>query len=129
MWSGGKDSALALERAKRAGIDVARLISFYDSSTRRVRFHATRVEILQSQSALAGISLHAIPTSWPQRLRSARPQCGRLRAWLRSAPVGRIKTRLEPIDDPSHLRPVARLSSGDQLAQGVGFPGKERLGA
>lgn len=79
MWSGGKDSALALDRAKRAGIDIARLISFYDSSTRRVRFHATRVEMLQSQSALAGISLHAIPTSWPQMDATLRQELATLR--------------------------------------------------
>ena len=66
MWSGGKDCALALDRATRAGIDVTRLISFYDSATRRVRFHATRVELLEAQAAAAGIGLHAIPTSWPQ---------------------------------------------------------------
>jgi len=66
MWSGGKDSALALDRATRAGIDVTRLISFYDSATRRVRFHATRVELLEAQAAAAGIGLHAIPTSWPE---------------------------------------------------------------
>ena len=65
MWSGGKDSALALDRARRSGLDVARLISFYDSSTRRVRFHATRVEMLEAQAAAIGIDLHAIATSWP----------------------------------------------------------------
>ncbi len=65
MWSGGKDSALALDRARKSGIDVTRLISFYDSATRRVRFHATRVEMLEAQAAAIGIDLHAIPTSWP----------------------------------------------------------------
>lgn len=65
MWSGGKDSALALDRANKAGIEVARLISFYDSATRRVRFHATRVEMLEAQAAAVGIDLRAIPTSWP----------------------------------------------------------------
>jgi uncharacterized protein (TIGR00290 family) len=64
MWSGGKDSALALDRARRTGIQVARLISFYDSETRRVRFHATRVEMLEAQARAIGIELHAIPTSW-----------------------------------------------------------------
>ncbi len=64
MWSGGKDSALALDRATRAGIQVVRLISFYDSETRRVRFHATRVEMLEAQARAIGIELHAIPTSW-----------------------------------------------------------------
>jgi diphthine-ammonia ligase len=66
MWSGGKDSALALDRARRAGIDVARLVSFYDSATRRVRFHATRVEMLGTQASAIGIDLRAIPTSWPE---------------------------------------------------------------
>jgi uncharacterized protein (TIGR00290 family) len=66
MWSGGKDSALALHRARRSGLDVARLISFYDSATRRVRFHATRVEMLEAQAAAIGVDLHAIPTSWPE---------------------------------------------------------------
>jgi uncharacterized protein (TIGR00290 family) len=65
MWSGGKDSALALDRARQSGLDVARLISFYDSATRRVRFHATRVEMLEAQAAAIGVDLRAIPTSWP----------------------------------------------------------------
>jgi diphthine-ammonia ligase len=66
MWSGGKDSALALDRARRSGLDIARLISFYDSATRRVRFHATRVEMLEAQAAAIGAELHAIATSWPE---------------------------------------------------------------
>jgi uncharacterized protein (TIGR00290 family) len=64
MWSGGKDSALALNRVRRAGLEVARLISFYDSETRRVRFHATRLEMLQAQAGAIGIKLQAVPTSW-----------------------------------------------------------------
>jgi uncharacterized protein (TIGR00290 family) len=66
MWSGGKDSALALDRARKAGIEVARLISFYDSATRRIRFHATRVEVLEAQAAATGVVLRAIPTTWPE---------------------------------------------------------------
>jgi uncharacterized protein (TIGR00290 family) len=66
MWSGGKDCALALDRARRSGLDVDRLISFYDSATKRVRFHATRVEMLEAQAAAIGVELHAIPTSWPE---------------------------------------------------------------
>ncbi len=57
MWSGGKDSALALRRAKVAGIEVARVITFYDETSGRVRFHATRVEMLQAQAAAARIEL------------------------------------------------------------------------
>jgi uncharacterized protein (TIGR00290 family) len=66
MWSGGKDSALALDRARRAGIEVSRLLTFYDSATQRVRFHATRVEMLEAQAAAVGIALRAIPTTWAE---------------------------------------------------------------
>jgi uncharacterized protein (TIGR00290 family) len=68
MWSGGKDSALALDRARRAGIEVARLISFYDSATRRVRFHSTRVEMLEAQA-----------TSWPHMEANLRHELSSLR--------------------------------------------------
>src|SRR5260221_12893199 len=80
MWSGGKDSALALDRARRAGMDVVRLISFYDSATRRVRFHATRVEMLEVQAKTIGIDLHAVPTSWPEMDANLKQELGSLRA-------------------------------------------------
>jgi len=64
MWSGGKDSALVLARAKASGLDVARLLNFYDSATGRVRFHATRVAMLEAQAAQLGIELRAVPTTW-----------------------------------------------------------------
>jgi uncharacterized protein (TIGR00290 family) len=79
MWSGGKDSALALDRARRAGIEVARLISFYDSATRRVRFHFTRVEMLEMQAAAIGIGLRAIPTTWPEMETNLRQELSSLR--------------------------------------------------
>jgi uncharacterized protein (TIGR00290 family) len=66
MWSGGKDSALALHRAIAAGIQITRLINFYDATTRRVRFHATRTEMIQAQALAAGIELDAISTTWPE---------------------------------------------------------------
>ena len=66
LWSGGKDSALALRRARSAGLDVARLVSFYDGPTGRVRFHATRVEMLQAQAAALCIELDAVGTTWPE---------------------------------------------------------------
>jgi uncharacterized protein (TIGR00290 family) len=79
MWSGGKDSALALDRARKAGIEVARLISFYDSATRRVRFHATRLEMLEAQAAAIGIGLRAIPTTWPEMEEALRSVLSSLR--------------------------------------------------
>jgi uncharacterized protein (TIGR00290 family) len=79
MWSGGKDSALALDRASKEGIEIARLISFYDSATRRVRFHSTRVEMLEAQSAAIGIDLRAIPTTWPEMEANLRHELSSLR--------------------------------------------------
>jgi uncharacterized protein (TIGR00290 family) len=79
MWSGGKDSALALDRAIRSGIVVDRLLSFYDSATGRVRFHSTRVEMLEAQAAAIGIDLHAIPTSWPEMEANLRHELSSLR--------------------------------------------------
>jgi uncharacterized protein (TIGR00290 family) len=66
MWSGGKDSALALDRARRSGMKVGRLLSFFDQATGRVRFHATRVAMLEAQAAAVGVQLRAIGTSWPE---------------------------------------------------------------
>jgi diphthine-ammonia ligase len=65
MWSGGKDSALALHRARVGGIQVTRLINFFESATGRVRFHGTRHEMLRAQVRATGIELRAIGTSWP----------------------------------------------------------------
>jgi uncharacterized protein (TIGR00290 family) len=79
MWSGGKDSALALDRARRSGLDVARLISFYDSATRRVRFHATRAEMLDAQAAAIGVELRAISTTWPEMEARLHRELGSLR--------------------------------------------------
>lgn len=64
LWSGGKDSALAMDRARRRGLPVRRLLSFYDAASRRVRFHATRVALLEAQAAAAGVELRAVGTTW-----------------------------------------------------------------
>jgi uncharacterized protein (TIGR00290 family) len=79
MWSGGKDSALALDRAGRRGLEVTRLLSFYDSTTRRIRFHATRVEMLEAQAAAVGIGLRAIPTTWAEMEANLEHELGSLR--------------------------------------------------
>jgi uncharacterized protein (TIGR00290 family) len=66
MWSGGKDSALALQRATAAGLAVTRLINFFDAATGRVRFHATRPAMIQAQATATGLELRSIGTSWPE---------------------------------------------------------------
>src|SRR6266542_3524743 len=64
MWSGGKDSALALGRARRSGLDIGWLVNVYDRATERVRFHATPVEAIARQAVAAGVPLVRVPTAW-----------------------------------------------------------------
>ena len=64
MWSGGKDSALALMRARGRGLDVTRLINIYDPATDRVRFHATRRELIQAQADAIGLPVVQYGVAW-----------------------------------------------------------------
>jgi uncharacterized protein (TIGR00290 family) len=64
MWSGGKDSALALWRARRRGLQVDWLVNIHDRSTGRVRFHATPVDAIARQAEMAGVQLVSVPTEW-----------------------------------------------------------------
>jgi diphthine-ammonia ligase len=65
MWSGGKDSALAAHRARRDGLQIACLVNFYDEETGRVRFHATRTELIAAQADAIGVPLLQLGTTWP----------------------------------------------------------------
>ena len=64
MWSGGKDSALALMRARSRGLAVTRLLNFYDPATDRVRFHATRSDVIRAQAEAIGMDLRALGVPW-----------------------------------------------------------------
>ena len=64
MWSGGKDSAFAVTRARQRGLDVALLLNFYDAESSRVRFHATRADVIAAQAIAIGIALRQVATSW-----------------------------------------------------------------
>ena len=64
MWSGGKDSALAADRARRNGAEIACLVNFYDEATGRVRFHATRTELIAAQADAMAVPLVQRGTAW-----------------------------------------------------------------
>ena len=64
MWSGGKDSALALARARERGLEVGCLLNVIDAATGRVRFHATRAELIAAQASALGIRLRQLATGW-----------------------------------------------------------------
>ncbi len=50
MSSGGKDSALAFDRARRDQLDVRYFVNIYDGHTNRVRFHGVRRELIEQQA-------------------------------------------------------------------------------
>lgn len=56
-WSGGKDSALALDRAVRQGIDVRFLFNIVHGLTERVRFHGVRATMIARQAEALGLEL------------------------------------------------------------------------
>jgi uncharacterized protein (TIGR00290 family) len=79
MWSGGKDSAFAADRARRSGVEIACLVNFYDEATGRVRFHATRTELIAAQAEAIGVPLVARGTTWPGFETAFRDMLGTLR--------------------------------------------------
>lgn len=56
-WSGGKDSALALDRARRADLDVTLLFNIYEGNSGRVRFHGVPHALIQAQADALGLPL------------------------------------------------------------------------
>jgi diphthine-ammonia ligase len=57
FWSGGKDSLLALDRARRQGLEVSHLVNVYEGNSGRVRFHGVRKEAIGAQARALGIEL------------------------------------------------------------------------
>jgi uncharacterized protein (TIGR00290 family) len=58
MWSGGKDSALALDRVQRAGTHrVVALVTTINAQYRRVSMHGVREELLTQQADAIGLPL------------------------------------------------------------------------
>ena len=55
MSSGGKDSTLALDRARREQLDVRYFVNIYDSATQRVRFHGIRRDLIELQAQALGL--------------------------------------------------------------------------
>ena len=62
FWSGGKDSALALDRIRRAGeFEIASLITTISAEYRRVSMHGVRQELVERQAAAIGLPLDIMP--------------------------------------------------------------------
>lgn len=63
-WSGGKDSCLALWRARQAGLAVPLLITAMDESGARARSHGVPPALLQAQAASLGARMQFYQASW-----------------------------------------------------------------
>ena len=63
-FSGGKDSCLALWRARQAGLDVRAVINVLDESGERNRSHGVPRGLLEAQAQALDVELVAPVTSW-----------------------------------------------------------------
>jgi uncharacterized protein (TIGR00290 family) len=65
-WSSGKDSAWTLHLLRqRPDIEVAALITTFNSEAERVAMHAVRRALVEAQSERTGIPLWAVELPWP----------------------------------------------------------------
>jgi uncharacterized protein (TIGR00290 family) len=65
-WSSGKDSTLALHRARTEGdVDVIGLLTTVNSTADRVAMHAVRRVLLEAQATALGLPLHVVELPWP----------------------------------------------------------------
>lgn len=59
-WSGGKDSALSLYKAKQEGLPVALLLTTVNGETDRISMHGVRRSLLKQQAVALGMPLQTI---------------------------------------------------------------------
>ena len=64
-WSSGKDCALALIEARRAGVEVTGLLSTVSRVHDRVSVHGTRRALLRRQAGALGLPLIEVPLPHP----------------------------------------------------------------
>lgn len=133
MWSGGKDSALSLWRARAAGLEVSCLITLYDRESERVRFHGTRIDVIARQAVAAGLPLRALPTIWPDMDRDLRAVLASLRAGgfrgvifgdIHLADVRSWYEERVTAADLEHVEPLWGERPGDLLAEFVRIGGR-----
>jgi uncharacterized protein (TIGR00290 family) len=65
-WSSGKDSALALHRARQdPELEVVGLLCTVNTEADRVAMHAVRRELLLAQGERVGLPVHVVELPWP----------------------------------------------------------------
>lgn len=64
-WSSGKDSAFALHEARRAGLDIAGVLTTINAVFDRVAMHGVRHALLDAQIAALGVPAIKVPIPSP----------------------------------------------------------------
>ena len=59
-WSGGKDSALCIYKAKQQGINIEALVTTINSVTGRISMHGVRRTLLEQQAAALQLPLYIV---------------------------------------------------------------------
>jgi uncharacterized protein (TIGR00290 family) len=65
-WSSGKDSAWALQLLRQSGaVEVAALVTTFNSAADRVAMHAVRRSLVEAQADRVGLPLWPVELPWP----------------------------------------------------------------
>jgi uncharacterized protein (TIGR00290 family) len=65
-WSSGKDSLLALHRARQTDeVEVVGLLTTVERESQRVAMHGVRRELLEAQGAALGLPVRVVDLPWP----------------------------------------------------------------
>ncbi len=65
-WSSGKDSAWTLHLLRqRTDIQIAALVTTFNSEANRVAMHAVRRALVEAQAGQTGLPLWAVELPWP----------------------------------------------------------------
>lgn len=59
-WSGGKDSALCLYKARQEGINIEALVTTVNSTTNRISMHGVQRSLLEQQAAALQLPLYTV---------------------------------------------------------------------
>jgi len=63
-WSGGKDSCLALWRARQSGAEIECLVTTYSGRASRTVAHGFPVDLVRAQAEALGVELITVETEW-----------------------------------------------------------------
>jgi diphthamide synthase (EF-2-diphthine--ammonia ligase) len=70
-WSSGKDSAWALRLLReRADVQVAALVTTFNTAANRVAMHAIRRVLVEAQAERTNLPLWAVELPWPAPIQS-----------------------------------------------------------